>query len=62
MVLDEKLSPLKSEITDLRAKVRDMTVFLDMANAKCEEIISKLKQSEAQRAQIVEEKCCTRNG
>ena len=49
MVLDEKLSPLKSEIIDLRKK---MSEFLDFANAKYEVIISKLNQSEAQSVQI----------
>ncbi|CAB4036319.1 Hypothetical predicted protein, partial [Paramuricea clavata] len=61
MVLDEKLSPLKSEMSDLREKVGEMTTFLDMTNAKYEEVISKLKQSEAQKAQIVEENKVLRN-
>ena len=54
-VLDEKLSPLKSEIVDLRKKVGEMTEFLDLANAMYEEIISKLKASEAQNAKVIEE-------
>jgi seryl-tRNA synthetase len=61
MVLNEKLPPLKSEMSDLREKVGEMTTFLDMANAKYEEVISKLKQSEAQRAQIMEENKVLRN-
>ncbi|CAB4043860.1 Hypothetical predicted protein [Paramuricea clavata] len=51
-ILDEKLAPLKSEISEVKAKSEEMRAFLDMANEKYDEIITKLAQRDAEMKDI----------
>ena len=52
-ILDENLVPLKSDISDLNGKLEETKAFLDMANDKYEEIMTKLAQSDAGRKEIL---------
>ena len=54
-VLDEKLSPLSNEITELRGKLDETMSFLDMANERYEEVLSKLNQHEVEGREIIAE-------
>lgn len=51
-ILDEKLAPLKSEISEVKAKSEEMRAFLNMANEKYDEIITKLAQRDAEMKDI----------
>jgi chromosome segregation ATPase len=51
-ILDEKLAPLKSEISEVKAKSEEMRAFLDMANEKYDEIITKLAQRDGEMKDI----------
>ena len=52
-ILDGKLAPLKSDISDLNGKLEETKGFLDMANDKYEKLITKLAQSDAERKEIL---------
>ena len=46
------MAPLKSEISEVKAKSEEMRAFLDMANEKYDEIITKLAQRDAEMKDI----------
>ena len=54
-ILDEKLAPLKSDMAELREKRRETTLFLEEANTKYEEVISKFTQHEKERKEVIAE-------
>ena len=55
-IFDEKLAPLRSDMTALREKLRETNSFLEEANAKYEEVKTKLMQHETERKNLITEK------
>ena len=53
--LDEKLAPLRSEISELREKFVEAVQFLDLTNEKYEEVLKKLETHEAEHKEIITE-------
>ena len=51
-ILDEKLTPLKLEIDDLRTKLSEAMKFLDFANTKCDEVIIQLAKQEQENKEL----------
>ena len=51
--LDEKLAPLRSEISELREKFVEAVQFLDLTNEKYEEVLKKLETHEAEHKEII---------
>ena len=58
-VLDEKLRPLREEVSNLRTKLNDATAFLNLANQKYEEILKQHKKHEQDHNDICAEKSKT---
>ena len=54
-ILDEKLAPLRSEVSQLRSKVEETTKFLDLTNRNYEEIKSKVARYESERKELIAE-------
>ena len=54
-VLDEKISPLTTETSELRGKLEEAMSFFDMANTKYEEVMNELIQYIAEKNEIVTE-------
>lgn len=54
-ILDEKLAPLKLNISDLRGKLDEAMKFLDVANANYEEVLHKLDVQQAERHELIAE-------
>ena len=52
LILDEKLTPLKLEIDDLRTKLSEAIKFLDFASTKCNEVIIQLAKQEQENKSI----------
>lgn len=56
-ILDEKLAPIKSEVSELRGQLEETNKFLDLANAKYEEAMNTLsKHNEVQKEITAENK------
>jgi peptidoglycan hydrolase CwlO-like protein len=54
-ILDEKLAPLKIEVSELREKLEETTKFLELANAKYEETMNTLSKHNAVQKEIIAE-------
>ena len=54
-ILDAKLSPLHSEITNVKEQLRETNSFLEFANAKYEEVLAKFEQFEKEKNLIIAE-------
>ena len=53
--LDQKLIPLNLKVSELSTKLEDAMQFIDLANSKYEEVITKLNSHEIARIEIQEE-------
>lgn len=60
-VLDEKLRPLREEVSDLRTELNDATAFLNLANQKYEEILKQHKKHEQDHNDICAENSILRS-
>lgn len=54
-VLDQKLGPIKDEISSLKSQLAEMKSFVDLANKKYDEISSKMDRFEAKRKKDTQE-------
>ena len=54
-ILDAKLRPLHSEITNLKEQLREANSFLEFANAKYEEVLAKLEQFDKEKNLLIAE-------
>ena len=54
-ILNAKLSPLHSEITNLKEQLRETNSFLEFANAKYEEVLAKIEQFDKEKNLLMAE-------
>ena len=54
-ILDEKLNPLNSTISELKKSVKEAMSFLEFVNAKYEELLEMMKSSKEERKALKDE-------
>ena len=54
-ILDEKLNPLNSTISELKKSVNEAMSFLEFVNAKYEELLEMMKSSKEERKALKDE-------
>ena len=54
-ILDEKLNPLNSTISELKKSVNEAMSFLEFVNAKYEELLKMMKSSKEERKALKDE-------
>ena len=54
-ILDEKLNPLNSTISELKKSVKEAMTFLEFVNAKYEELLEMMKSSKEERKALKDE-------